>query len=150
VFWLGHGLGYSTWEYGEPRLSFDGDSPTISVQVTNTGVRSSREVVQVYFQPVEPDQPVRLVGWQAVQAAPGEAVTAEVATSPLLWRRWDAEPNAWSQLSGTGELIVARGLGDIRGSVKVEPGATGAGSPPQPEAEVQSARGDADMKRRFS
>jgi hypothetical protein len=103
AFWLGHGLGY----------------------LTNTGERASREVVQVYFQPVEPDQPVRLVGWQAVEAAPGESVTADVATNPLLWRRWDADQNGWSQLSGTGELLVARGLGDIQGSIKVEPGATG-------------------------
>ena len=33
--------------------------------VTNTGIRESREVVQVYFEPADPDQPVRLVGWQA-------------------------------------------------------------------------------------
>jgi beta-glucosidase len=150
AFWLGHGLGYSTWEYGEPRVSLDGDSATVSVPVTNTGERTSREVVQVYFQPVEPDQPVRLVGWQPVEAAPGESVTADVTTNPLLWRRWDADRNGWSQLSRTGELLVARGLGDIQRSIKVEPGATGTGNPPQPEAGVPFEGGDADRQRRSS
>jgi beta-glucosidase len=31
-----------------------------------------------------------------------------------LWRRWDAEAGQWSTLAPGGELLVARGLGDIR------------------------------------
>jgi beta-glucosidase len=122
AFWLGHGLGYSTWRYDEPRVSFDGESPTVSVTVTNTGERASREVVQVYFEATDPDQPVRLVGWRAVSAEPGESVTAEVTTDSRMWRRWDSEANGWTRLSGAGQLLVARGLGDIRASVKVDPG----------------------------
>ncbi|HEY7271995.1 MAG TPA: glycoside hydrolase family 3 C-terminal domain-containing protein [Actinoplanes sp.] len=120
AFWLGHGLGYSTWRYDEPRVSFDGDSPTVSVTVTNTGQRASREVVQVYFEPSDPDQPVRLVGWQAVEAGPGESVTAEVATDSRMWRRWDVSANRWGRLTGAGQFLVARGLGDIRATVKVD------------------------------
>ena len=32
-----------------------------------------------------------------------------------------AEANGWKRLSGAGQLLVARGLGDIRASVKVDP-----------------------------
>jgi hypothetical protein len=46
-------------------------APTVSVTVTNTGTRPSREVVQVYFKPAEVGQPVRLVGWHAVTVEPG-------------------------------------------------------------------------------
>jgi beta-glucosidase len=123
AFWLGHGLGYSTWRYDEPWVSLDGDSPTVSVTVTNTGQRASREVVQVYFEPTDPDQPIRLVGWRAVEAGPGESVTAEVTTDSRMWRRWDDTANAWTRLTGAGQLLVARGLGDVRASVKLEPGA---------------------------
>ncbi len=122
-FWLGHGLGYSTWDYSAPELlpsAGDGTAPSVAVTVTNTGSRRSREIVQVYFQPSEPDQPVRLVGWQAVSAEPGASARVEVGTDQRLWRRWDADAAAWDRLSGTGSLLVARGLGDIRGAVEVD------------------------------
>ena len=89
--------------------------------VTNTGTRGSREVVQVYFEPAEPDQPVRLVGWRNVSAAPGESVPVQVRTDPRLWRRWDSGAGAWARLSGAGQLLVARGLGDVRCTIKLNP-----------------------------
>jgi beta-glucosidase len=117
AFWFGHGLGYSTWEYDQPQVSRDGESPTVALTVTNTGSRDSREVVQVYFEPAEDDQPVRLVGWRTVRAAPGESVSVEVRTDPRLWRRWDAASGAWRTLTGGGRLLVARGLGDVRATI---------------------------------
>jgi beta-glucosidase len=89
------------------------------VTVTNTGTRDSREVVQVYLRPVEEDQPVRLVGWRAVQAAPGKSVVVRVPTDARLWRRWDTEANRWDTLGPGGQLLVARGLGDIRATVEL-------------------------------
>jgi beta-glucosidase len=79
-------------------------------------------MVQVYFAPDEPDQPIRLVGWQAVRAAPGQSVPVRVRTDPRLWRRWDPDRDRWSHLTGSGQLLVARGLGDVRATLKVEPG----------------------------
>jgi beta-glucosidase len=121
AFWFGHGLGYSTWQYDQPHLSLDAESPTVAVTVTNTGSRDSREVVQVYFEPAEADQPVRLVGWQAVHAAPGQSVPVQIRTDRRLWRRWDSTNNEWSEVTGGGELLVARGLGDVRGTTKLDP-----------------------------
>jgi beta-glucosidase len=120
AFWLGHGLGYSTWDYSQAEL-LAADPPTVAVTITNTGSRHSREVVQVYFQPAEPDQPVRLVGWCAVTAPPGKSVQVEVPTDSRMWRRWDTGRNGWDRLSGQGELLVARGLGDIRATIELDP-----------------------------
>lgn len=116
AFWLGHGLGYSTWSYDEVSLApgSASDSPTVRVTLTNTGARDSREVVQVYLQPADSDQPVRLVGWTAVEVPAGKQATVEVPTEALLWRRWDTTANAWGTPLSGGELLVARGLGDIR------------------------------------
>jgi beta-glucosidase len=114
VFWFGHGLGYARWEYSEPTLLAGAGSPAVAVTVTNTGSRDSREIVQVYLLPAEPDQPVRLVGWRAVTAAPGESVRAEVHTDERLWRRWSTANNRWEALAPGGQLLLARGLGDIR------------------------------------
>jgi beta-glucosidase len=113
AFWLGHGLGYSTWEYRDVRL-ISGSPASVTLTVANTGGRRSREVVQVYFRPVETDQPVRLVGWTAVEVAAGEAARLTVTTDERLWRRWDTAANGWDRLAAGGELLIARGLGDIR------------------------------------
>jgi beta-glucosidase len=117
AFWLGHGLGYSTWRYSDVRLVTADHSPGVTATVTNTGSRPSREVVQVYFRPDEPDQPVRLVGWQAVTVAPGESARVTVATDARLWRTWNADRGSWDRLSG-GAFLIARGLGDIRAELR--------------------------------
>jgi beta-glucosidase len=118
AFWFGHGLGYSTWEYGPAQVrTGEGESPTVDLTVTNTGSRSSREVVQVYLRPAAPDQPIRLVGWRAATAAPGQTVPVEVPTDARLWRRWDSATSSWRALPGGGQLVLARGLGDIRATL---------------------------------
>jgi beta-glucosidase len=116
AFWFGHGLGYGTWSYDSVEL-VAGDPPKVDVTVTNTGTRPSREVVQVYLQPSDPDQPVRLVGWQAVDVAPGASASVTVPTDARLWRRWDTAAGRWATLQPGGRLLVARSLGDIRGAV---------------------------------
>jgi beta-glucosidase len=116
LFWLGHGLGYGSWEYEAPILISGHDAPQLRVEVTNTSERPSREVVQVYFVPADPAEHVRLAGWAAVEAEPGENVAASVTCDPRVFRSWDPDSGAWQALTG-GELLVARGLGDIRGRV---------------------------------
>ncbi len=121
AFWLGHGLGYSTWQYSAPELLAERDQISVGVSVTNTGSRRSREVVQLYFQPEEADEPIRLVGWSSVTADPGETVPTTVTADLRLWRRWNTQADSWQQLTGAGELLLARGLGDIRGRVDLSP-----------------------------
>ncbi len=119
AFWLGHGLGYSTWEYGDVSVERGDSSPVVTLTVTNSGSRESREVVQVYFEPADPDQPVRLAGWTGVRAAPGESVRIPVDTDPRMWRRWDEAAHGWVPLGGGGRLLVARGLGDVRATLEL-------------------------------
>lgn len=116
AFWMGHGLGYGRWEYSNARL-ITGDSPGVTATVTNTSGRASREVVQVYFRPAERDQPVRLVGWQAVTVEPGESARVTVTTDRRLWRTWNPATNEWDRLRPGGALLIARGLGDIRATL---------------------------------
>ncbi|MGW6055683.1 glycoside hydrolase family 3 N-terminal domain-containing protein [Streptomyces sp. NPDC055189] len=83
---FGHGLSYTSVEYGEPRLSRT-DVPvtdpalTCTVAVTNTGARAVRETVQLYVRRVSGASSwprVReLRGFARVDLAPGEE--AEVA-----------------------------------------------------------------------
>ena len=121
AFWFGHGLGYSSWEYSAAALvsSAPAAAPAVAVSVTNTGARPSREVAQLYFQPEEAGQPVRLVGWRAATVAPGETAGLEIPVDQRLLRRWDPAAGRWDQLAGRGQLLVARGLGDIRAVIDV-------------------------------
>ena len=89
TYWLGHGLGYGTWEYGAPTLTASEPAPVLDVPVTNTGDHKSREVVQVYLDPADEDQPVRLVGWGSAAVPPGGTATVTVTCDARLWRRWD-------------------------------------------------------------
>lgn len=122
AFWLGHGLGYATWSYADAEVTVDGPAPVVSVTVTNTGTRDSREVVQVYLEPTSADEPVRLVGWAAVTAAPGASARVQVTTDARLWRSWDAAAGSWSRLADGGRLLVARGLGDVRAELDLPRG----------------------------
>jgi beta-glucosidase len=105
-------------------VTVDGEAVSVAVPVENTSRRASREVVQVYVQPVEPDQPVRLVGWAGCRIDPGETQTVVVECDARLLRRWDTARGKWRRLQGGGTLLVARGLGDVRASVPLEPAAT--------------------------
>lgn len=111
AYWFGQGEGYGSWAYDAVRLVDGHLTPAVEVELRNTAGRESREVVQVYLQPAEADQPVRLVGWSVVTVPAGESATVVVTTDPRLWRRWTAD--GWTPLNG-GELLVARGLGDVR------------------------------------
>ena len=119
AFWFGHGLGYSSWDYlAAELLRRPAMLPaTVSVTIRNAGGRVSREVVQVYFRPAEHDQPVRLVGWASATVEPGAEATVLVPLDQRMWRRWDEPSNSWRRLAGRGELLIARGLGDIRDSI---------------------------------
>jgi len=114
AFWLGEGLGYSTWDYTDAVILPGAASPTVRVRLTNTGERDSREVVQVYYDPQTEGQPVRLVGWATAQVANGASTTVDVTTDARLWHRWDTDAASWGEPLTGGRLLVARGLGDIR------------------------------------
>jgi beta-glucosidase len=116
AFWLGHGLGYGRWEYTDVRL-LTGETPTVTATVRNTGARPSREVVQLYFRPAERDEPIRLVGWQSATVAPGTSARVTVGADARLWRTWNTTTNSWDTLGPGGELLIARGLGDIRAAL---------------------------------
>ncbi|MGX5211888.1 glycoside hydrolase family 3 N-terminal domain-containing protein [Streptomyces violaceus] len=71
---FGHGLSYTSFAYGPPRLS----GHTVEADITNTGRRRGRSVAQLYLRrlrtPVWP-RTLELHGFRAVDLAPGETRT---------------------------------------------------------------------------
>lgn len=122
LYAFGHGLSYTSVEYGEPRLSrsvvpVDDPGLTCTVAVTNTGARAVRETVQLYVRRVVGGSAwprVReLRGFARVGLAPGEraevAFVVEAATLASLDRALDlvVEP---------GEIVLETGPSSDRTS----------------------------------
>ena len=120
---FGHGLGWTTWEYGSARASADEDGVTVAVTLTNTGRRRGREVVQVYVEPPvglpQGGRPVRwLGGFAVVDADPGATTTAQVRLHPHALRTWDSGAG-WATPPGTYPIRVGRSSRDLRLTTEV-------------------------------
>ncbi len=102
LFPFGHGLSYTTFAYGEPRLDQaairPGQTATLTVEVTNTGERAGDEVVQLYIRDVLSERvtrPVKLLkGFQRITLQPGEtrAVSFPVGPEQLQFLGEDMRP----------------------------------------------------------
>ncbi|MWA15231.1 glycosyl hydrolase [Streptomyces sp. BA2] len=116
-FTFGHGLSYTSFEIGEPKLSRDrvparalreGDTLEVSVTVRNTGERAGDEVVQLYVHDIAASitQPVRkLRGFRRVTLKAGRSKTVRFQLGADDFGFWT---NAES-----GEFRVEEGAVDI-------------------------------------
>ncbi|MEU8460942.1 glycoside hydrolase family 3 C-terminal domain-containing protein [Streptomyces sp. NPDC029003] len=117
AYWLGHGLGYTTWEFegiGRPEPVPGGYE--VPVRLRNTGGRHGREVVQLHL--ARPgsavERPARwLAGWAAVEADPGAAVTARVRIPLRALEHWSARTRGWELEPGRFTLLAGRTAGDL-------------------------------------
>jgi len=96
-FPFGWGLTYTTFSYGPIRLSshempLHGGSIEVSVDVTNSGQRSGREVVQLYLRDVVADvtRPLlELADWVSLELDPGATGTATFTVTPAQLSYYD-------------------------------------------------------------
>jgi len=97
LYAFGHGLSYSTFAYGTPRMEA-GTLPTggvavLRIPVSNTGLRDGDEVVQVYARNLAagPDRPLRqLLGFTRQHLRAGETAEVPVQLDTRILRRRDA------------------------------------------------------------
>jgi beta-glucosidase len=125
-FPFGHGLSYTTFEFGPSRLSAErfavGDEVEVRVPVTNTGQRRGSTVVQVYVRDVEAsvDRPaVELAGFAKVRLEPGESTEALVALDRNAFAFFDVDSAAWQHEGGEFEVLVGESVVDTRGRVSL-------------------------------
>ena len=121
LFPFGHGLSYTTFRYGNLRLSRDtldeGDEVTVKVDVTNTGSMRAKEIVQFYVRPVQPgvDRPVReLKGFDKIELAPGETGTVSCVLDRRSFSFWDEGTHEWYAEPGVYQIEAAASSRDIR------------------------------------
>ncbi len=120
LFPFGHGLSYTTFQYSNLRLSADtyaGGEMTVSVDVTNTGNRRAKEIVQFYVRPEKPEipRPVReLRAFGKIELAPGETGTVTVTLDSRTFALWAEEIGGWFVEPGVYAIEAAASSRDIR------------------------------------
>lgn len=121
LFSFGHGLSYTTFEYG--KVSVDksemslNDKITFSVTVKNTGKREGAEVVQLYIRDVESsvERPYKeLKGFQKVYLKAGESKVVKLTIDKEALSFFDAQKHDWVAEKGKFEAIIGSSSTDIR------------------------------------
>jgi beta-glucosidase len=121
AFPFGHGLSYTGFKVGKPRLAADSASGTwrATARVTNTGSRAGAEVVQVYLS-LPPSAnaigakqpPKRLVGFQRIELAPGASGEVTIPIDPAASNHplsvWSERENKWVVPQGTFTVWLGR------------------------------------------
>ncbi|MCL1795389.1 MAG: glycoside hydrolase family 3 C-terminal domain-containing protein [Clostridia bacterium] len=121
LFPFGHGLSYTTFEYGNLRLS-GADMPlggqlTVEVDITNTGAVAGREIVQLYVRSAHSgiSRPIHeLRGFEKLSLSPGETRTAVFTLDSRAFAYWEVRIHDWHVEGGSYEIQVGASSRDIR------------------------------------
>lgn len=116
AFPFGYGLSYTTFAYANARL----DGNTLSVDITNTGSREGKEVVQLYVADRKAAlvRPVKeLKAFRKVALQPGETKTVQFTITDDMLSYFDPAAHQWTVEPGMFDLLIGASSGDIRQSV---------------------------------
>ena len=160
AFPFGHGLSYTTFEYSDLDVAVvdpvvdsivESGVPTsdwrgpvrlrVAVDVTNTGEREGKEVVQLYVSELDapPPRPVRqLRGFDKVSLAPGGSATVTFELCERDLSRWSVRTGGWLLHPGSFEVAIGASSRDIRAQRTVEV----VGEPPAPPLDRSSTMAD--------
>ena len=123
LFAFGHGLSYTTFSYSEAEISrttmSENGNVTVSVNVTNTGDREGKEIVQLYIGDDEcsVERPVmELKAFRKVSIKPGETVKVSFPVNADMLKFYGTD--GWTLEKGSFTAYVGAASDDIRTSVK--------------------------------
>lgn len=127
LFAFGHGLSYTTFEYGKPvadakTMSVDGKL-TVKVTVKNTGSREGQEIVQLYIADKKSSLPrplKELKGFKKIKLTPGESKEVSFVIDKEALSFFDDTKHAWIAEPGKFEAIIAASAADVKGVVPFE------------------------------
>ncbi len=124
---FGYGLSYTEFAYSNLKLDKksmkDTDTLTVSVDVTNTGSREGKEIVQLYVADLtgSANRPVReLKNFVKVSLAPGETKTVQMELNKRSFAWYNVKLHDWYAASGTYEIQIGKSSREILLSDTVE------------------------------
>ncbi|MDV6319117.1 glycoside hydrolase family 3 C-terminal domain-containing protein [Chromohalobacter sp. HP20-39] len=127
LFPFGHGLSYTRFTYGELSLSSErlgrDETLTISFDLTNSGERAGKEVVQLYLHDSSctvptPDQALKAFTKLALE--PGETHRVALTLTRRDFAYYDVEQQRWCVPTGAFEIRIGASSRDIRLTRSVE------------------------------
>jgi len=120
-FPFGYGLSYTTFAYGNPKVSTtsfkDVDGVTVSVEVTNTGEVAGKEIVQVYVHDHKSGlvrSPKELKAFAKVALKPGETKTVSLHLDFRAFAYYHPAYRQWITEDGEFDLLIGASSADIR------------------------------------
>lgn len=120
LFPFGHGLSYTSFAYANLRTDKvrmpDSETVLVSVDVTNTGSRSGKEIVQLYVRDIESSviRPRKeLKGFRKVELQPGETQTVTFELDKRAFAYYHTGLGDWVAETGEYELLVGRSSRDL-------------------------------------
>jgi beta-glucosidase len=126
LFPFGYGMSYTTFEYSNPKVSAasfkDADELAVSVDITNTGKVTGKEVVQVYVHDhnsllVRP--PKELKGFSKVLLQPGETKTVTLVLDFRSFAYYHPGYKQWISEDGQFDILIGASSNDIRFNLTV-------------------------------
>ncbi|MBU3188824.1 glycoside hydrolase family 3 C-terminal domain-containing protein [Clostridium bowmanii] len=120
LFPFGYGLSYTTFNYSNLKLSSkeikDTDILTVSVDVTNTGDKEGKEIVELYVGEKESNiiRPLKeLRGFEKVSLKPGEMKTVTFILTKRAFSYYNTEIKDWYAESGDYQILIGKSSRDI-------------------------------------
>lgn len=124
---FGHGLSYTTFEYGKATASAREMTPdssiTVSIPVRNTGDREGKEIVQLYIGDDKASvlRPLKeLKGFDKITLAPGQEKTVTFTITPDDLKFYDEKTGSWIAEPGKFRAYIGASSTDIRATVPFE------------------------------
>ncbi len=115
LFPFGHGLSYTTFEYSNLKVSKDNFNDTetvkVTVDVTNTGDVTGKEVVQLYVggkSRFTPKALRELKGFKKIELSPKETKTIEFELNKRSFAYWNTEAEMWYVESGEYNIEICK------------------------------------------
>jgi beta-glucosidase len=107
LYAFGYGLSYTSFSYGDAKVSGGAKNMTLTVPVTNTGSLAGDEVVQVYVKSLsDPDAPIKsLKGFKRVNIGAGQTATVKVQLSDGAFDFYDEGLDELSTKHGKYQLL---------------------------------------------
>ena len=120
LFPFGFGLSYTTFTYSDLKVSPSSGSKNVTVEfnVTNSGKIAGAEVAQVYLglpsQPLVPQPPRQLKGFQRVELEAGQKAHVTVLLDERSLSYWDTATHSWKVAPGPYAVLVGGSSRDLR------------------------------------
>ena len=116
---FGYGLSYTTFEYSDATIEYNGNTYTVSVKVKNTGNFDGKEVVELYTAAPDSKQankPVKeLKAYAKTQLLkPGESATVVMTVKTSDLASFDEKASAWVVAGGDYGFLICSSSKDIR------------------------------------